>query len=286
MGGIHGEGVAIEEQLSGIRPLTRIVGERVYCRSAEVEAQIASALMLDRAELCQRAQQHRHTQPEYLSPECLVYLIREFMGRGDEEMVSTLCECLIRRSNTQIYKHLGTLDAESVEESYREVMTELFSRILDLESDRGDFLQVRYWVAVKRLAISAYRKRVRLLEQGRKTDPLSTLPGEKEPGDSEDGRTQRATRVPWIDDALSADDRLLIAEALSQLSGPVQEAFFLAHVEELPIESKDPTTMTHMCLLKRPSTGIAILRHLTARSSSVLLPRQRVHDRQPMRGDS
>jgi hypothetical protein len=89
------EAVASGDQFSGIRPLTHIVGERVYCRSADVEAQIASALMLDRVELCQRAQQRDHTQPEYLRPECLVYLIREFMGQGDEGMVIALCECLI-----------------------------------------------------------------------------------------------------------------------------------------------------------------------------------------------
>jgi DNA-directed RNA polymerase specialized sigma24 family protein len=95
---------------------------------------------------------------------------------------------------------------------------------------------------LKRLAISAFRKRVDLLKQ--ETVPLSTLPGEEEPDDSEDGRTQRATRVPWIDDALSTEDRLVIAEALCQLREPVRQAFLLAHVEELPIESKDPTIMT------------------------------------------
>ncbi len=187
--------MAPEEQRSGIRPLTRIVGERVYCRSADVEAQIASALMLDRAKLCQRAQQRDPTKPDYLRPECLVYLIQEFMGRGDEEMVSALCAHLIRRSAKQINKHLCALDAESVEESYREVMTELFSRILDLKSDRGDFLQVRYWVVVKRLVISAFQKRTRLLKQERKMVPLSAIPGEEEPDDSEDSRTHRAK---WV----------------------------------------------------------------------------------------
>ena len=184
--------MASEEQLSGVRPLTRIVGERVYRRSTDVEAQIASALMLDRVELCQRAQQHNHTHAEYLRPECLVYLIREFLGRGDEEMVSALCASLIKRSAGQIHKHLVALDPESAEESYREVITELFSRILDLKSDRSDFLQVRYWVARERLAISAFKKCTRLLKQAQKMAPLSVLPGEEESDDSDDdGRTQR-----------------------------------------------------------------------------------------------
>ena len=232
------------EQPSGIRPLTHTGSEGVYRRTTEVEREIASALALDPSHILQRAQQRDYTHPEYLSPECLVHLIREFHMRGDEEIVSALCGSLLQYSAKRINGHLNALDPESVDESFREVITALFSLILDLKSDAGDFLQVRYWIVVDRLTITAFQKRVRLLEQEDNTVSLSSLPGEEESQDSEDDRTPSVKRITWFDNAVSAEDRVLIAEALGRLRELVRRAFFLVHAEGLPIESKDPTIMT------------------------------------------
>ena len=141
-----------------VHPLTRRRPDGTPLqRSPHVEAQIVRVLALSPDELMQRAALRDSRTTEYLQEETLVYLIRAFHHFGDSGVVNALSEALLRRCVRFIHQKLSALGKNEAEEAYGEVIRQLFERILDLNTDRGDFLQVRFWVVLKRLTISIFR---------------------------------------------------------------------------------------------------------------------------------
>src|SRR4051794_8512832 len=126
-----------------IRRLTRRTTDgRAYTRSSKVEAQITEALALDCPELRRRAAIADSKSPEHIKEEALVYLLRERHRISDLEMSNVLAEALLQRCIPQARKYLGALGDEQFEVAFAELIGELSELILDLDSDRGDFLQV------------------------------------------------------------------------------------------------------------------------------------------------
>ena len=135
-------------------PLThRNTEGEVYQRLGQVDSQIQMALALETRELQARSDITDKTSPEFLKEECLVYLIRHHKA-GNQQCMNGLSESLLRRCGTWIKSKFHSLDPELADEGFLEVIFQLFKRILDLDSDRGDFLQVRFWLALKRLTIA------------------------------------------------------------------------------------------------------------------------------------
>ena len=134
------------------------------------------------------------------------------------------------------------MGSEARDEAFDEVVLRLFELILDLESDRGDFLQVRFWVVLEKLVVSAFSRQVKELARAARQVPLSALPGASD-GDDEETHVA-APLEAMATPALSADQALLYREALATLEEPYRTAFVLRYYEGWPIEDKDPGVPT------------------------------------------
>jgi DNA-directed RNA polymerase specialized sigma24 family protein len=227
-----------------VQPLTRCnsAGE-VYQRLTSVQSQITAALTLTSSELIERAQISDDQSPDYFQEECLVYLIREFHRRNDARTVNYLTELLIRRCQRTISGRLLAFGLESVEDAVRDVVADLLDRILDLKSDRGDFLQVRFGLALKRLVIGVYRQYLARAEEAENIVPLSSIAGyESEKDDDEMQPVVPLDDV--VDSSISVEQRVLYREGLSILEEPYRRAFILRYYDGWQIETKDPSVPT------------------------------------------
>ncbi len=223
-----------------VEPLTRrnTAGQR-YTRLAQVEAQIQRALELSSSALLVAAGNTDQSAADYLQEETLVYLIRASRRRGQEVLVNDLSGVLIERCASFIDRKLWGLGEEAAD-AYQEVILELFNQILDLNSDRGDFLQVRFWVGIERLVFSAFGRALKRSISQDETVPLDSLAGYDGPDDAE----APTVRPALVDPELSLEDKSLYREALRLLPEPIRTAFILRHYHGWPIEDQDPTILT------------------------------------------
>ena len=143
------------------QPLTRRnAAGQVYQRLAVVDRQIKEALGLDDEELRSHLEVRDEKSPAFLKEESLVYLIRHHHGAENRNFVNDLAECLLKRCATWIDGKLRGLRTDLMEDGNSGVVAELFERILNLASDRGDFLQVRFWMGIERITVNVFRKQV------------------------------------------------------------------------------------------------------------------------------
>jgi DNA-directed RNA polymerase specialized sigma24 family protein len=240
----------VDEKIGGaqacvqVQPLTHCnsAGE-VYQRTASVQSQIEAALTLTSSQLIERAQISDDQAPDYFQEECLVYLIREFHKRGDEPLVNGLSEILLRRCKSMIYGRLQALGLQAVDDAFSDVIWDLFTLVLDLESGRGDFLQVRFRLALKSLIIAVYNRFVReMKKEAEHTVPLSCIAG-NEP-ERDDGARNSIQPDDVVDPSISMEQRLLYREGLSSLNEPYRTTFILRYYEGWQIEAKDPSEPT------------------------------------------
>ncbi|HZS86851.1 MAG TPA: hypothetical protein VFE42_05090 [Chloroflexota bacterium] len=226
-----------------VRELTRRNKDGIpYRREMAVERQIEVACRLGTMGLIERARLHDREAPGYLQEESLVCLLRAYAADGDAATVAALSEALLERCTRFINGKLMSLGREAAEEAYSDVVARLFDLILDVESDRGDFLQVRFWVALEKLVVTAFGRQARDLARGRMQVPLSALPGASG-GDDEEPRV--SAQVEEIaEHNLPPDVALLYREALALLDEPMRTAFVLRHYEGWPIEDRDETVPT------------------------------------------
>ncbi len=229
------------DQLSSPQPLTRRnAGGQVYQRLAVVDRQISEALGLDDAELRSRLEVRDEESPAFLKEESLVYLIRHYHRSGNREFVNDLAECLLRRCANWIDGKLRGLRTDLREEGNSGVVAEVFGRLLDLDSDRGDFLQVRFWMAIERITVDVFRKQVNLFDTESSGDyDLPTIDGLTQRGAVVVPTTSASRPIEW-----EAIDNILIEAALHQLEEPIRSAYLLRHYKDWPIEDKDPAVQT------------------------------------------
>ena len=229
-------------------PLTHTNADgEIYQRQAVVDRQIQEAFRLDPEELRRRSEVTDKVSPDFLKEESLVYLIRHYHKAGNRRVVDALSESLLRRCATLINSKLSSLRVDLRDEGYSDVVKELFVRILDLRSDRGDFLQVRFWLYLKGLTVRAYRKQFKQLELERDSFQLTSL----EDYDDEDTDAlarKGGMRAPSTFTTRTVEseviDKIMIRETLSQLEEPLQSAYLLRHYWGWPIEDQDPCVQT------------------------------------------
>lgn len=223
-----------------VRPLTRRGKDgRVLTRSPEVEAQIAEALGLDPPALRRRVAVVDRECSQYLKEETLVYLLREHHRQGDGDSCNMLADALLRRCAPQANKYLRALAEQEFESAYADLVGQVSEIILDLGSDRGDFLQVRFGLKLKQLAIDAFRRYSgRINEDTRTLVSWSSVSGYEGPDDDEGSR--RALLPDQLRTPTAQEDRRLQGnEALRHIPEPQRTAYVLFHFDGWPIESKD-----------------------------------------------
>ncbi|MDE2838718.1 MAG: hypothetical protein OXL97_14620 [Chloroflexota bacterium] len=223
------------------QPLTRRNADgQVYQRLAVVDRQIEEALGLNDEELRSRLAVRDEESPIYLKEESLAYLIRHHHAAGNRKCVNDLTECLLKRCATWINGKLRGLRTDLREDGYAAVVAEIFARMLDMASDRGDFLQVRFWKGIERITVDVFRKQIRQFD--------TESSGDYDQVTIDELTQQGAVVVPAASGdrnvASEAIDNVLIEAALNQLEEPIRSAYLLRHLEDWPIEDKDPAVQT------------------------------------------
>lgn len=223
-----------------VRPLTRrTIDGNVLTRSAEVEAQIAQALRLEPLELQRRMGVADREDSDYLKEETLVYLIRETRRQGNADFCRRGTEALLQRCVPQARKYLGALGEQEFDQAFSDLTTQVLEMILDLASDKGDFLQVRFGRKLKLLAIDVFRRYIdQINEDTEKLVPWSSIAGNDDQGEEDERRRVQLPPEMRSPDPMK-DRKLLAKEALRQIPEPQRTAFILFHYDGWPIESKD-----------------------------------------------
>ncbi len=118
-----------------------------------------------------------------------------------------------------------SLDPIYVDDCFREVIAAAFGRILDLDSNHGDFAQVRFWLWLDRITSNVMR---RYWKQQREDWVTDSIDCDKE----EDEARSRALRQKLeeiVSESAAPDWHSLTAEALRLLSPNERQAFLLRH---------------------------------------------------------
>lgn len=234
-----------------IHPLTRRNREgAVYQRQDVVEEQIRFALTLKSTDMIKRARIRDYTGPDYLKEECLVYLIRDYKRRGERDVIEELSKILLARCSKYINDGLQALSTGkgdhscTVDHAFQDVVDGLFEQIMDLQSDRGDFLQVRFQVVLEKLRISAFNRYVEDLNRSKEAKPWTSVSGHERNPEEEDKEHRTSNAGLPQEEGLSTEQQALNREALGEvldfIEEPQRTAFILRHGYDWPIETKDP----------------------------------------------
>lgn len=253
-----GEMISAPPQTSGSDPviLAPLTGKnrdgKTYKRPHKVEQQIREILSLSPQEILARADTLDHEAPEHIAEESLVYLIRHYHAQGDAKTVGEIGRRLLKRCAKRINSHLATLDVETRQLAHADATNDILKGILDLESSRGDFFQVRFWVAVDRRAITAYSGYVQELQRAAKHLRLSDLAGEDGGFDEEESSPRASTLGEGVfAQGLSPDQSAMLQVALGSIPEPYRTAYVLRYGEGWQIESKDPEEPTISAFLEK-----------------------------------
>ena len=209
-----------------VSPLTR----RGYKRTAATQRQINDGLGLTAAELIARAQQRDEKAPDYMSAEALVYFIRRSDGTGDRKTRDALIRELLERCTVFFRAQFRGCSKEDREDLPGEVITALVEDLLD-PSDRGDFMQARFWLYLKRKTIDASKA---IFRHSGDTESLDTgFSGEAE----SEGQTKLDAQV---DKRLSPEEVMMLSEGLATLPSRLREVFLLRHYVGMKIGADNP----------------------------------------------
>jgi RNA polymerase sigma factor (sigma-70 family) len=204
---------------------------------------------MQRDEVLRRAVEEDRSTESSLGSECLVFLIRHFHRAGDSDAVKRVARTLITRSKPQIRKwlpHTLFTDGDARRQAVDSVIGELFTVLLDLDTDKADFYQAAFGRGVKTLALRAFN-RIRV-EQRRSANSVSV----GDPGEGSDDESEGDFVYTPVDPDALPDQRVMLLDAeraLASMPEHCREAFRLRYYWDLSIESisahfeKDPKTI-------------------------------------------
>jgi DNA-directed RNA polymerase specialized sigma24 family protein len=242
-----------------VQPLThRNSDGNLYERLPEVTAQIERALQLDLETLLDQVRISESSSPLYIQEECIVYLIRHFRREKQDSLVNYLAEMLIGRIAITVKIGLRALYADNAADAYNELIFRLFDRILDVQSDRGDFLQVRFWRALKYLTISTYNDSAEREEQDRELE-IATV---SLPLDEDENEILNRTDSPWEalpDKNLLPEEQAIqaiVIDRVNSLDEPYRTAFVLRYFMHLKLDSQNESELTLSRYFGKPSRTI------------------------------
>lgn len=231
-----------------LEPLTRrnLNGD-VYKRESVVESQIISSIGLPDEGVIARAKISDKEVVGFLQEETLVYLIRESAQNQRQLVADILLEILLVRCQRQVDYRIRSLDSDLANEAYAEIMRKLFEKIFGAEG-QSDYLQVRFWNALDRIAIDVFRQCNHRREQDEANLMSSPYTAGEETEEVKDEWEQiligSEHLIPGESRWSSVERKALIEDALQVLGEPTRTAFLLHYLEGWQIESKDPDEMT------------------------------------------
>lgn len=227
-----------------IRPLTHRNNDgEVYERTDEVIGQIRAALALEPEPMLKRALIRSYEAPGYLREECLIYLVREYLRKGAASIAKRLSEILCRRCAKSVNERLRALGSRYVDDAFNDVLKEMFERINDLENDRGDYFQVRFWVALKGLTIRTFGRYVKKIEREKREQKWIRIGADPASGSGEDDAPDPLASAE--EPMLPVGDTPVLKEGLNAIKDfRHRTAFALRCFGGIQTESKDPEEPT------------------------------------------
>lgn len=229
------------EQPDPVAPLTLRTCEDVpYTRPPAVEAQLVALVALPPLAVVARVwatRDFRH--PQYVRDECLAYFLREWHRTGAKEGFGELVAEVERRVERRVRAACATFAAEVRDEVALRVTERLWTQLFTLTHPRGEFWQVAFGLALKRVISD---ERGRLYEANQRAWAVLRDTS----GDGEDGYDPLAGMMDTTPDAESLHLRdETVHDALSAITDPRhREAFVLLHREQWPIEGSVPPTIS------------------------------------------
>ena len=207
-----------------VKPLTR--GN--YKHLPEVERQIADALALGSEALVKRAQQNE-SAPDFLLAEVLVYFIRLAIRNDDTETRNALCRELLERCRPHFRGKFQRFSQQDREDLQSEVMEKVIEDLFATD-DRGDFMQVRFWMYLERRCIDARRT---ALHYSNNTESLDA-------NYSDNGASEGQARLETVvDPRLSPEEFAMISEELAKLPQHLRDVFLMRHYLDMQIGPDD-----------------------------------------------
>jgi DNA-directed RNA polymerase specialized sigma24 family protein len=220
------------------RPLTRTRKEdgSVYLRERRTEEEIVQLCGLSpRARREALIKDRPAGDPLRLREETLVYLLREYARRGDEDQAWRLAERLVERVSGHIARQLAKwrLPVEDADDVTRDLFAILFEALFSREA-AAEFWEVRFWVCLDRRLWNLVEKRQAVLDSRAAELSLEATGGEE--GEA------RVNRIPDL--APGPEALAQYGEAIGQLAERERLAVYLKYIEGLPEESEDPERQT------------------------------------------
>ena len=212
---------------------------KLYQRLPKVESKIKEALALDRQTLIHRVEQKDYKADDYFQEECLVYLARKFIREGNSEQIEDITKALIER----ISKHINgivsyPLDECYVQDCFREVISEVFSQIFDVESSSVDYAEVRFWRWLDGRIFNVLRKFIRTQRKSNVTDSFDEH--------SENGRGYNFKEPPNYlrDKNITPEQEACILEGLQHLDKRERQIYIMRYLWGMEIENQDSNITT------------------------------------------
>lgn len=230
------------------QPLTKMKPDgTLYARSSAIEAEIDRAARLSLPALSLGLAIGDRNNPDYLSSECLVHLVRQGRHSNDQGIMSAVLPVLLGRCEANLLVKVpdgGMPDAASLRQEILDGLTDLF--VMDGSADgfgELDFYECKFNKAFRALRIDAVRRQKRRMRLVKVVD-LPFSEATSEPVDYEDAfaRISTAFRVPPTQE--SAVARKSLAKTIDTLPPDEREAVILVHVLGYKEESIDPDEET------------------------------------------
>ncbi len=155
-------------------------------REPEVDRQIASLRQLPPGSFWAQIECKDKDHQDHVREEALVHLLRSARRTGQSRDADRLAMVLVERSKSTVFRAIRRrrwLSNTEVEDLYSEIVAHLVETLYDLGAGRAvEFWEIRYWFALKRLAIrvcdkdaAAARHTVSGMQGGGETEPFDLL---------------------------------------------------------------------------------------------------------------
>lgn len=205
------------DEEDALPPLTR----NGYQRAPETEADIRKVARLRGAALVDPFRQSDDAAPDYLKSEALVFFIRRHRRDNDRMALSVLHQLLVERCQSFFEGAIRGFDEDTRIDLRSRILAKL-TELLMAEDDRGDFLQVCFWVVVQRLTKKACG------QESKRRFHYPRLDDHADDPDA-DRLADAAERVAAP--GLSPEDSAILSQALAVLPDDLRQLFILRHME-------------------------------------------------------
>jgi RNA polymerase sigma factor (sigma-70 family) len=202
------------------RPLSR-----GYTREPGAEAAVAELLSLSPRELKRRLAVQDYQDPACPRLEDLVCVLRMRLAGGRDADAGEIAECLVVRSARTIasrVRKLSLFRKDEAEDAEAETVLRLIGQLRSLEPSQ-EFWEVRYMVCLERLVKDVVRQALLQRRNQVEFSALDTFAGD-------------AVDSVRANEAVSPDDRVMIAAALSSLGDEDRQLVALRYVEQFTEE--------------------------------------------------